>query len=207
MNLTRPNLISKQGKSIPAEAKDISYSGIGCYTNKVLYCGMKMNITIDNNVHTGQVMHVAKIDSLASKYHVGMAFCGRKDSKQNIKQYVDKLSLNTYRKPSADTVNEKRRDTRKFFDQPIQISLSETSANIITENNFHISKNGFTCYVDQYVPLFREIEIKINSHQLKAQESSLEGIVVKCDKIEDYYDLAVFCPLCNLEELTDLSIN
>jgi len=203
MDLTRPTLISKQEKSIPAKAKDISYSGIGCYTDRILYCGMKMNIKINNIIHTGKVMHVSQLETKTNpRYRVGMMFCDPSGSQTDIKQYVDFLS--TPNTEDINAVSDKRRHTRKLFDQPIQIILNETCANI-SENDFRISKNGFTCYVDQYVPLFREIEVKIKSPSLK--ENSIEGIVVKCEKIENYYDLAIFCPQCNLDELTNLYKN
>ena len=203
MNLTIPTLISKEENNIPAKAKDISYSGLGCYTDRILYSGMRMNIRINNIVHTGKVVHVSKLDSNANPlYRVGMMFCGPANRQTDIKQYVDLLSTDPDRE-NNNIPNDNRRHQRKLFDQPIQITLNETCANI-SQSDFQISKNGFTCSVDQYVPLFREIEVKIKSKTLK--ENSIEGIVVKCERIENYYNLAIFCPQCNLDELTNLSI-
>ena len=204
MNLTRPTLISKTENSISARAKDISYSGIGCYTDRILYSGMKMNIRINNTVHTGQVVHVLQLESDSSpSYQIGMMFCDPFGKTKDIREYVDQLSENT-KQENSKNINDQRRHVRKLFDQPIEIILKETCANI-SQNDFQISRNGFTCCVDQYVPLFREIEIKIKTPAL--EENSIAGVVVKCDKIEDYYDLAVFCPQCNLDKLASLSNN
>ncbi|MDX9703668.1 MAG: PilZ domain-containing protein [Candidatus Auribacterota bacterium] len=204
MELHIPGIIRKNAVDFAVKLRDISKSGLSCYTDRTLYEGTLLEIMIADRPYTAQVVrHFPPEDRNRKEIGVGLRFLDdilQSDIAQPLVGFIDSLPL--YRDGKLWPNNhEQRRHPRKPLDE--QVIARETCPKLI-DNDFSLFHHGLTCHVDQYVPLFREIEITISCGS-RDDNCKFSGIVVECGKVSDGdYCLEIFCPTCERDNFKAL---
>ncbi len=201
MELHIPGIIRKNASDFSMELRDISTSGLSCYTNQTVYEGTRFEILLADQRYEAEVIRQFPAENYDSKkIGLGLRFCSDNTEDNTLKELIESLPLspdsNLWPQP-----HEQRRHPRKSIDG--EVKVREVCPKLLN-NDFSLFHHGLTCHVDQYVPLFREIEITIECSATE-NEYQFSGIVVECKKMNDGdYCLEIFCPTCERDNYKNL---
>ncbi len=192
MNFSVVPEIIKEEKHYVADLCDISYGGLCFSTNQRLYQGVRTDIFIDG-IQLFAGAEIVRVDEqeTGSGHTVGVEYyynTKRLEYYHPLSLWIDGIPDDFEDKETLD-MKERRKFIRKKVRKSITIRESHPKINL---DNFNLLHNGLNCKINQYLPVFHEIEINLNNKN-KKPTPSFSGVVVKCDKVSDHeYDLEVF---------------
>lgn len=198
MELNKPDAIVKKAADFPVRLSDISESGIGIYTTRTMYDGMIFDVVLNGFTCRARVVRQFAGNGASRKeVGVGMQFCHDGFANNGDGKGADGLLQLVRALPKPESLSfwpdghEQRRHPRKAFEG--EAILRETCPQVINDD-FCLFHHGLTCHVDQYVPMFREIEVTISCKE-RLGDCLFRGVVIRCEKIHDNnYCLEIFCP-------------
>jgi len=186
-----PEIIKRDIRHV-ADLCDISYGGLGFITSRRFHPGMKVDVFIDDE----QLFSGAEIVRVTERetgpgHLVGVEYYSdtqRLEYCHPLSLWIDGIPGDFDVEETLD-MKERRKFVRKKIRKSITIRESHPKINL---DEFHLLRNGLNCKINQYLPVFHEIEINLNTPD-KKPTPSFSGVVVKCDKVDDHeYDLEVF---------------
>ena len=201
MELHLPGIIRKNASAFSMRLRDISTSGLSCYTNKTIYEGTRFEFLLADQRYEAEVVRQFPVEDYDSKnIGIGLRFCCDNSEDNSLSELIDSLPSSPDSKLWPQP-HEQRKHPRKHIDGEIQVK--EVCPKLL-DNNFSLFYHGLTCHVDQYIPLFREIEIVIECGSTE-NEYRFSGVVVECKKMDDGdYSLEIFCPTCERDNYKSL---
>lgn len=198
MKIDHPIEISKQPSEYLVTLRDISTSGVSFYTNRMFYPGMKLDIRIDDGpaIDGSEVIRLQNNDDddfSESDFILALQFdkdMSDKSGREAVAQWIEQFPLVTSYKEGHS-----KKERRKYPRREISFlaRVKETSPKI-NSKNFALSQKGLHCVIDQYIPIFHEIEVNLGKGSQQAQ-NSFSGVVIRCEKnVSHEYDLDIFFP-------------